>query len=46
VAWDREQESRSAGLRTFPLVCILRWLTAFKSEEEEGDAGAERRRKS
>ena len=22
VAWDREHEARSAGLRTFPLVCV------------------------
>jgi len=46
VAWDREQNARSAGLRTFPLVAVASCgyiLLARSVFGQVGDAGAESR---
>ncbi len=46
VAWDREQNARSAGLRTFPLVAVASCgyiLLARSVFGRDGDAGAESR---
>ena len=46
VAWDREQNARSAGLRTFPLVAVASCgyiLLARSVFDRDGDANAEAR---
>ena len=46
VAWDREQNARSAGLRTFPLVAVASCgyiLLARSVFGRDGDANAEAR---